>query len=128
MDRGTIRGMVEDLWRAMIPRAMANDSRAVEDLVAQFDQRIKDVAAKLDPIEAAAFVQAVEAEREGLLAEYRADPYSVKQRLGVAIYAADAQLAPHSHTATSDLGNLAVRTAVRATVWEAVWAAFRAFR
>ncbi len=126
MDKSAIRGIAEDYWRAMIPLMQAREIAAAQELGEKFEQRIQKVADSLAPLELASFLQAMDAEREKLIAEYKADPYALKQRLGTPQFAGAPAAQPHH--GNGGLGNLVVRTAVRATVWEAIWAIFRGFR
>lgn len=126
MDRSVITGMVEDYWRARIP-AMQNGGMAASlEVTQRFEERIAETAHLMPPLEAAAFSQALDAERERLIQEYTADPVALKLRLGINL-GVDAPGQAHVG-AGSGLGGLAVRTAVRATIWESIWALFRAFR
>jgi hypothetical protein len=122
MGREIVRQMVEDFWRAMIP-AMQNGG-SVQEIGQRFEENVQTAAAQLPPIEGAAFIQAIEAEREKMIAEYQANPAALKRRLGLAL-GVDA---PH-HSAHSrgqqHLGGLVVETAVRATIWAAILRLFR---
>ena len=125
MDRSVVSGMVEDYWRAYIPAVQVRGMEAALEVSQRFEQRIEQTAQLMEPLEAAAFRQAVEAERERLIQEYTADPVALKLRLGINLGVdAPAQRRRES----GGLGELAVRTAVRATVWESIWALFRAAR
>ncbi len=92
----------------------------------RFDTRINAIATGLGGEYQQMFLAAVTRHRERLLQEYQADYAAFRRRLGVA--------PPHLETLqpvasrSASLGEIAVRTAVRATVWESVWALFRAFR
>lgn len=125
MDRHLIRGMVEDYWRAFIPAMQTGGAEAAFEVTQRFEERIEQTASLMGPLEAAAFRQAVEAEREQLMQEYQADPVRLKTRLGLSL-GVDAP-EPRSRD-SSGLGGLAVRTAVRATIWDSIWSIFRAFR
>jgi hypothetical protein len=126
MDRSIITGMVEDYWRARIATMQTGDLKAAMEIGQRFDERIEETAGLMPPLEAAAFRQSIEAERERLIQEYTQDPVALKLRLGINL-GVDAPV----HTQVSEanaLGGLVVRTAVRATIWESVWALFRVFR
>lgn len=82
MDRGVVTGMVEDYWRAVIPASQSDPSAAI-GVTKRFEERVEETARLLQPVEAAAFRQAVDAERERLLQEYQANPAALKRRLGV---------------------------------------------
>jgi hypothetical protein len=49
----------------------------------KFDERIEQTASLMPSVEAAAFRQTVEAEREQLIQQYQFDPVCLKNRLGV---------------------------------------------
>lgn len=68
------------------------------------------------------FAIIIDREREKISAEYEADREGLTRRLGLPAITHFQQHYPNQ------LGNLVARTAVRATVWELVRAAFRAFR
>jgi hypothetical protein len=122
MDRAVVKGMVEDYWRAIIP-AMQNGGKAlVDEIGGRFEDRIEQTAALLSPVEAAAFLQMVEADRTQLISEYQSNPVGLKNRLGLAL-GVDGPATGQS--GRQGLGELAVRTAVRATVWEMIWSLFR---
>lgn len=126
MDRSVITGMVEDYWRARIPAMQTGGLDASMEITQRFEERIEETARLMPPLEAAAFCQALDAERERLIQDYTADPVAFKLRLGINLGVdapGQARLG-----GGSGLGGLAVRTAVRATVWESIWALFRAFR
>jgi hypothetical protein len=99
---------------------------AFNDVSQRFEQRIQQTAGSMEPAAAASFLQRVDAERERLMAEYTSDPVALKRRLGVSLGIDSPSV--RSSRAKSDLGGLVVRTAVRATIWESIWALFRSFR
>jgi hypothetical protein len=126
MDRSVVTGMVEDYWRARIATMQTGDLKASMEVGQRFEERIEETASLMPPLEAAAFRQAIDAERERLIQEYTADPAALKLRLGINL-GVDAPVQAHI-VAGGGLGGLVVRTAVRATIWESIWALFRAFR
>jgi hypothetical protein len=122
MDRDVVRGMVEDYWRTIIPALQNSGAAASQEIGTRFEQRIAETAALLPPIESAAFIQTVDAERERMMAEYKADPVALKQRLGVSL---GIDGPSHRTYQRQGIGEMAVRTAVRATIWEVIWKLFR---
>ena len=122
MDRDVIRGMVEDYWRTLIPALQNGGAAAFQKIGTRFEQRIAETAALLPPIESAAFIQTVDAERERMIAEYKADPVALKKRLGVSL---GIDTPAHRTYQRQGIGEMAVRTAVRATIWEGIWRLFR---
>lgn len=127
MDRQVVTGMVEDYWRAFIPAMQTGGMEAAVGVSERFNERVEETASLMPPLDAAAFRQAVEAERERLMAEYQSDPVGLKTRLGVGL-GIDGPQPRGRAPASGGMGNLVVRTAVRATVWDSIWALFRAFR
>jgi len=126
MDRAAITVMVEDFWRSFIPIAFNGDQRTATLIVERFQKQIEDMAALMPADEAATFNQIVEEERDSLFKEYNANPNKLKARLGVSAPKATPPAAGGGKRMR--LGELAVRTTVRATVWEAVISLFRLAR
>jgi hypothetical protein len=93
------------------------------EVIHRFDEKVGQLAASMTPGDAATFGRLVEDERNKIFDEYTSSPEALKRRLGVGV-------APESarQRSASDLGDLAVRTAVRATVWETIISFFRLFR
>lgn len=126
MDRAVVSGMVEDYYRTLIPAMQTNGIAGFEQTSQHFEQRVRQTADLLPPVEAAAFLQQVEAERERLMTEYRADPISLKRRLNISM-GADC-LSSREPRSGNNLGGLAVRTVVRATIWQSIREIFRVLR
>lgn len=128
MDRAAIRGMVEEYWRAYLPVAFSGDRSGAIQMVMRFQQQIDDMAAVMpEGEERNIFLLVVDLERGNIADEYDRDPRALKHRLGVP----DQQAKPTARAAQSQgmaFGEVAVRTAVRATVWETVFSLFRLFR
>jgi hypothetical protein len=126
MDRTVVTGMVEDYYRAFIAALQNGGVAAATEASQRFEQRIQQTAEFMEPVESAAFLQMLDAERERMIGEYQQDPVALKRRLGIAL-GVDAPIA-HGAQQGGSLGDLAVRTVVRATIWEGIWALFRAVR
>jgi hypothetical protein len=123
IDRSAIRAMVEDHWRSLLAVAQTNPHLGRESIL-RFDEQIQATAALMQPQEGAVFRQTVDEEREILFNEYQRDPDSLKHRLGLTPSVAPTLVIHHQQT----LGEVVGRTAVRATVWESIFALFRLFR
>ena len=123
IDRGAIRAMVEDHWRSFLAVAQTNPHLGGQSIL-RFDERIQATAALMQPQQSAVFLQTVDEEREILVNEYQRDPEALKHRLGLTPSVAPALVIHHQQT----LGEVVARTAVRATVWESIFALFRLFR
>jgi hypothetical protein len=128
MDRADITVMVEDFWRSFIPIAFNGDQRTATMIVERFQKQIDDMAKAMPATDAAQFNQMVEEERDRLFKEYNANPARMKARLGVPDGFGAESVAKGPRSNRMGLGELAVRTTVRATVWESVTSLFRLFR
>jgi hypothetical protein len=123
IDRAAIRSMVEDHWRSFLAVAKANPEIGGQS-IKDFEARIQATAALMRSEQAQEFIQTVEEEREILFNEYKRDPVALKRRLGLTQQFTQPVI-PHQQ---QGLGQMAVRTAVRATIWESVFTLFRLFR
>jgi hypothetical protein len=122
IDRAAIRSMVEDHWRSFVSVATSNPLIAARS-IHNFEQRTQAMASSMGPEKAKMFLRAVEEERELLLNEYNRNPDALKRRLGLApLYRPNVVI---RHPQRQSIGELAIRTAVRATIWEAVISLFR---
>ena len=125
MDTAAITAMVEDFWRSFISAAVNGDQRTGAVIIERFDKQIDDMAKLMSNDEAASFYQIVEEQRAILFNEYSVNPTKLKARLGIS-GGATSPLAPQrGQRHRMGLGEVAVRTAVRATIWETVIALFR---
>jgi hypothetical protein len=77
----------------------------------------------MEPERAAQFLQAVEEEREIVLTEFKSSPESLKRRLGLTPALRPMVAMPRYQRQT--IGEMAVRTAIQATIWETIVALFR---
>ena len=118
-------GLVEDYWRAFVSLSQTNTA-AADEFSQRFGQRIQTMAGAMEPLESAPFLQAVSAELDRVHGEYFTDSASQKRRLGIPL-GGDAPL-PHRSYAGGTLGDLVVRTTIRATIWESIRALFRLWR
>jgi len=126
MDRAAITVMVEEFWRSFIPVAYNGDESTAILIVERFQKQIEDMTALMPTSEAARFAQMVDEERGLLFDEYNANPEKLKARLGIIT-----PIVPPKAVRVGegmDLGRLAVRTTVRAAVWESVISLFRLAR
>lgn len=115
-----VRQMVEDHWRAFLLLGRQNPA-AGASLIQSFDERIGDHAASLPQDNARDFLTAIQHQREKLFVEYELDPDALKARLNIAVQAPQTR---QGRSSGQGLGELVVRTAVRATVWEIVRSVF----
>ena len=118
-----VRKMVEDHWRAFLLEGRQDPAGGVW-LIESFEQRIQAQAESMPANKGAAFKAAVERERERLFSEYENNPKMLMQRLNIGqVFGSDHP--PTRHGNRQGFGELVVRTAVRATVWEIVRSLFR---
>lgn len=120
IDRGAIRAMVEDYWRSFISVAHQEPEIGRETIM-RFQERIQATASSMPPDQAQEFLQTVEEERDMLANEYDRNPDALKCRLGLPTDASHQIHVVHRQS----LADVAVKTVVRATVWEVIIALFR---
>ncbi|HDR8947290.1 TPA: hypothetical protein QDA71_004319 [Burkholderia vietnamiensis] len=121
INRNEIREMCEENWRQFLQFAADGSKELGQQVILRFDEKNKARAAQMEPDDGASFLQAVEEEREKIFDEYSANPEALKRRLGVT--AGRAHVAERSHR--QGMGEMAVKTAVRASIWAAIWSLFR---
>lgn len=121
VDRATIRAMIEDNFRSVFAISRQNPEIAKETSD-RFFEGLEATASLMPTEQAQEFLQIVVEENSLFMAEYRRDPTAAVQRLGLSVE----QVRPSHHR--QSLADVAVRTAVRATVWESVDSLFRLFR
>jgi len=121
--RDTARRTVEHHWRTFIILAPLDMKKAFKSLH-DFDAMINEGASRMTEPEKSIYLQTIEAERQKLADEYDRNPDALKARLGIST--STPNYVPSYHRQTMD--EMIVRTAVRATVWETIWAIFRIFR
>jgi hypothetical protein len=125
IDRATIRSMVEDYWRSLLSIS-PNNFRVRSQITQNFEERMHATASLMGPGKAEMFLQAVTEEREILLDENKRNQDALVRRLGLAP-ARQPNLVIHHHKRQS-MGEMVVRTAVRATIWNAIFSLFRGLR
>jgi hypothetical protein len=123
VDRAAIRAMVEDHWRGFIPVAAAGNMQVTAQCIKNIEDRIRDTTALMEPHKAKIFSQAVDEERELVLNEFKRSPDALKRRLGLLPITQPAPVTIQYRR--QSIGDMAVRTAIRATIWETVIALFR---
>jgi hypothetical protein len=109
---------------AFVPCRCKTNPQIGKESILRFDERIQSTAALTQPQQAALFLKTVDEERDILFDEYQRDPEVLKKRLGLTPSVAPALIIHPPQT----LQEVVARTAVRATVWESIFALFRLFR
>lgn len=122
VDREEIRAMCEENWRQFLSFAAAGSRDLGQQVILRFDAKNKARADAMEPDAAKAFLAVVEEEREKIFDEYTSNPDGLKRRLGVTAPAPQVS-APHSNR--QGMGEMVVKTAVRASIWAAIWSLFR---
>lgn len=109
----------EIYWKTFLTYARVDPKTAYEKKEL-FENRIASLASKLDAESASFFLGEVEKNREKLFQEFKSDPNKQKRRLGVPVVCLKRN-PPYNQ----GLGQVIVRTAVRATIWDLIWNLFR---
>jgi hypothetical protein len=126
--RKLAREVVEEFWRTLISvgessRTAAEAQEKLAALEKAYRNGIEKIVQSLSPIEARVFRETVEEEDSAVALLHRTDRAACFSRLGLTDKTAALPIAQQHH---QGLGEFAVKTAVRAAVWEGVRALFRA--
>jgi len=125
--RPEIRAMVEDFWRTFLALSITN-REAANDIETRFANRINSMSLLMGSEQREIFLKTVNEENEMVLREHKSSPDSLRLRLGLN----KISYAPQIHAAPSrprqGLGEIAIKTAVRATIWNGISSIFRIFR
>lgn len=132
VDRVAIREMVEDGFRTQMlfqqnyidahPHSTRQESQdAAHKFLQRWTQRIDATADLMPPEQGAAFREMVGEEFDFLTQEAERDPQAFAQRLGVVM----GRPAPQIGYRRQGIGEMAVQTAVRATIWQLIRSLFR---
>jgi hypothetical protein len=132
VDRIAIREMVEDAFRSQMlfhrnyidahPHRTPQESQdAAYEFYQRWAHRIEATADLMPPDKGAAFRDMVGEEYGFLIKELERNPQALAQRLGVVMGGP----APQVVYRRQGIGEMAVRTAVRATIWELIFSLFR---
>lgn len=140
--RDHIRELVEDFWRSLIlqgrqwgqahprmSRAEA-ESRFGEQSIKmsrQFSDRMEKISYLMSPQQAELFLQIVDDEDRICFDEHQKDPEAFYRRLGLELTTQPRAARPAPYR-RQGIGEMAVRTAIRATIWESIYSLFRFFR
>ncbi len=91
----------------------------------RFYERVNATAALMPPVQANEFLKMVEEERDLLLDERDRDPEALRVRLGIVPAPV---IAPSVIYHQQGIPEMAMRTAIRAGIWESIFSLFRLFR
>jgi hypothetical protein len=123
IDRAAIRSMVDDHWRNVLSVSATGNLQLTAQLIKNFEDRMRDTTALMGQNKAKMFSLVVEEERKLVLNEFDRNPNLLKKRLGILSAAQPTPAIPYYQP--QSIGEMAVRTAIQATIWETVIALFR---
>jgi len=121
--------MVEANWKAFLTFVAQGSVELGRECIVRFEEQIAQHARKMGK-DGERWLAVIEEQRALIFDEYTKNPDELKRRLGVSQPQQSIQSAPqHVHYVSGEsLGDLAVRTTVRATIWASVLSIFRLFR
>jgi hypothetical protein len=131
VDRVAVRQMLEDDFRSQLlfqknyvdthPHTTRQARiAAAQEFFGRWTERIDATAALMPSEQRAAFTEMINEELEFLIQETQRNPDAFAQRLGVNVSRSTSQPAYRRQ----GFGELAVRTAKGATIWELIWSLF----
>ena len=97
-------------------RKRAQNNALIDQMYARFADQLEALADSMPPEQGKEFDHMCAEEMRLIRAEGQQDPVACARRLGVL---------PGRVNQRQGIGEMAVRTAVRATIWEAIWRLFR---
>jgi hypothetical protein len=125
-DRAAVRAMVEDNFRAVTIAQLQGQQQLGHDITDRFFDRIEAMQALMPAAQGETFGEMVNEETHLLVEEWKRDRKGISRRLGIPLFRAPAAgYRPPARYRRQGLGELAVRTAVRATIWETIFRLFR---
>lgn len=122
--REVCHSMARDYWRGFLELSVTGERARVLEYMSKFQEVIARKAAESEAETGivglgAQYLAYIEEERERLLLEYQRDPAVLRRSLGAP--SLPVQFAPIRREETRmSMGEMAARTAVRATVWTLV--------
>ena len=119
-DRAAVRAMVEDNFRATTIADMQGQRQLGTDINERFCDHLEAMAALMPAAQAESFRTTVEEEGRLLVDEFKRDRPAAYRRLGIAL-----PHGPVTRNHRQGMGEMAARTAVRATIWEVIFRLFR---
>jgi len=128
--RDKCRTLARGCWKSFLEISVANGMPAAAMYISRFEAEIAQQAAEIEaktefPGLGEQYLAYIEEERERLLQEYQRDPAALRRSLGAPPLIQQTAPARQDGRRMS-MGELAARTAVRATVWTLVRDAIRA--
>jgi len=117
--------MVESYWKSFLTFSADGSIDLAKECLIRFEERIAKHAKAMGD-DGKRWMEIIDEQRDLIFDEYTKNPDALKTRLGVS--PAPQPLQRNVPTTGQNLGELVVRTAVRATVWESIISIFRLFR
>jgi hypothetical protein len=125
-DRAAVRELVEDHWRAVIRirgyGRQAKNTALMHQMTNQFADRMEALAAAMPPAQANEFMDISKEEMRLIAAEFKRSFYALARRLEVLPGSVSC---PGNVSHRQGIGEMAVRTAVRASIWTTIFRLFR---
>ena len=118
IDRAPVRAMAENYWRAKFAVRHQQSQKQEREMAFQFTDQVNALAASMPADQSQEFQRMMGEERDGLIDEYERDPAAFQRRLGVP------SAPPVTRYHRQGIGEMAVRTAVRASIWASVFRLF----
>ena len=119
-DRAAVRAMIEDNFRATTIADMQGQRQLGTDINERFCDHLEAMAALMPAAQAESFRTTVDEECRLIVDEFKRDRQAGYRRLGIAL-----PQGPVTHYHRQGIGEMAARTAVRATIWEVIFRLFR---
>jgi hypothetical protein len=120
MDRATVRAMAENYWRAKFAVRHQQSQKQEREMAFQFTDQVNALAASMPADQAQEFQRMIGEERDALIDEKERDQAAFQRRLGV-----PPAPPPVTRYHRQGIGEMAVRTAVRASIWTTIFRLFR---
>jgi hypothetical protein len=135
VDRAAVRHLVEDFWRSLVllgrhlgethPTSPPKEFRtAFTDFSRRFEEQNQATAALMPPEQAKMFMQMIEEEDTICFEERQRNPDAFYRRLGLELTSTPPVHPPVIYK-RQGIAEMAVRTVVRATIWELIVSLFR---
>jgi hypothetical protein len=134
VDRAAVRRMVEDFWRSLVlygrhlgetrPNISNEEAaRLILDFSRRFQEQNQATAVSMPPDQARVFLETIDQEDDICFEENQRNKDAFYRRLGLN-FTSERGPPPIAYH-RQGIGEMAVRTAVRATIWELIFSLFR---
>lgn len=117
-NRNEIQELVEENWRQFLTFSSQGSKELAEQIIQRFDEKNQVRAARMSGGQGDSFLAMIEDERDKIFDEYSRSPHALKARLGIVD---TGPINTPAVGARQGLGELVVKTAVRASIWALIW-------